>query len=129
MQTNLDTRLRTQAISIVSNKYIKTERAFALSVLIFVSRFENLNATVRWTVACRQLDGGNSINFLPIGKKIANESRHSDYRSCNIYSVKQTQIMGSTFRYFPLFLSKGEIRTSKCGADERRWRRLDGATQ
>ena len=41
-------------------------------------RFEPLNATVRWTVACRQLDGGNTINYLSIGKIIANESRHSD---------------------------------------------------
>jgi len=37
-------------------------------------RFEDLNATVLWTVACRQLDGGNSIIFLPIGKKNANKS-------------------------------------------------------
>ena len=30
-------------------------------VLSFDGRFEYSNATVRWTVACRQLDGGNSL--------------------------------------------------------------------
>ena len=34
------------------------------------ARFEDLNADVRWTSACRQLDGGNSIIFLPIGRKM-----------------------------------------------------------
>ena len=35
-----------------------------------IDRFEDLNATVRWTVACRQLDGGNTIIFIPPGMKM-----------------------------------------------------------
>jgi len=31
----------------------------------------HLNAEVRWTSACRQLDGGNTLFFLSIGKKNA----------------------------------------------------------
>jgi len=34
-------------------------------------RFEDLNATVQWTSACRQLDGGNSLIFRSIGTKNA----------------------------------------------------------
>jgi len=41
----------------------------------FTARFEKYNATVRWTVACRQLDGDNTIIFA--NDKNANESRHS----------------------------------------------------
>ena len=62
-----------------------------LPIIYFMSRFEDLNASVRGTLACRRLDGGNTLNFLPIGKKIANESRHSDFRPGDIYSVKQVQ--------------------------------------
>ena len=39
-----------------------------------MDRFEDLNETVHWTVACRQLDGGNTIIFLPTGKKNVNKS-------------------------------------------------------
>ena len=38
--------------------------------LFCAARFEDLNATVRWTVACRQLDGGNTIIFIPSGMKM-----------------------------------------------------------
>ena len=34
------------------------------------ARFENLNADVRWTSACRHRAGGNTLNFLSNGKKI-----------------------------------------------------------
>ena len=107
----------------------KSRNSFYCFCFFLCFEIRKINPTVRWTVACRQLDGGNTLNFLLSKKKIANESRHSVSHPGNIYSVKQVQIMGSTFWYFPLFLSKGEIRTSKCGANERRWRRLDGATQ
>ena len=36
--------------------------------------FEPLNATVRWTVACRRLDDGNSLIFIPIGNENVNKS-------------------------------------------------------
>jgi len=67
-----------------------------------MSRFEDLNATVLWTVACRQLDGGNTLNFLPIGKKIANESRHSDFHPplsivSNKYKKAETVFTVSAF--------------------------------
>lgn len=45
---------------------------------------------------------------------------HFQFLKRNIYSVKQTQIMGSTFWYFSLFLSIEEIRTLKSNANERR---------
>ena len=32
-------------------------------------RFEQSNATVRWTVACRRLDGGNSLILIPFGNQ------------------------------------------------------------
>jgi hypothetical protein len=42
-------------------------------------RFERLNATVRWTVACRQLDGGNTSIFAlrQKCKRISGGSRSS----------------------------------------------------
>jgi len=32
--------------------------------------FEQLIATVRWTVACRQLDGGNTLISIPTGMEM-----------------------------------------------------------
>ena len=40
-----------------------------LFVLALRARFEDLNADVRWTSACRQLDGGNSLILLSCGKQ------------------------------------------------------------
>ena len=34
-------------------------------------RFEQFNATVRWTVACRRLDGGNTLIQIPRGNQNA----------------------------------------------------------
>jgi len=40
-----------------------------------VKRVLNISkATVRWTVACRQLDGGNSSIFISAGNENANKS-------------------------------------------------------
>jgi len=36
--------------------------------------FEQFNATVRWTVACRQLDDGNTLIFISAGNENANKS-------------------------------------------------------
>ena len=57
--SNLDTRT------------MKTEGVFALSVFIFYLRFEQYNTTVRWTVACRRLDGGNTLILIPEGNQNA----------------------------------------------------------
>ena len=49
--------------------------------IIFISRmgFEQLIATVRWTVACRQLDGGNTLISIPTGMEMqANPSIQSN---------------------------------------------------
>ena len=66
--SNLDTRTKkAETVSTVSAFFFSNER------------FEHLNASVRGTLACRQLDGGNTIIILPSGKNNANESRHSDH--------------------------------------------------
>ena len=58
----------------------KAETVSTVSAFFFSNeRFEHLNASVRGTLACRQLDGGNTIIILPSGKNNANESRHSDH--------------------------------------------------
>jgi len=38
------------------------------------------NATVRWTVACRRLDGGNTLRFFPL-ERIGTESHYPPRRS------------------------------------------------
>jgi len=40
--------------------------------IIFISKggFEESIATVRWTVACRQLDGGNTLISIPTGMEM-----------------------------------------------------------
>lgn len=45
---------------------------------IFFGRFEHENGAVRWTAACRRLDGGNTI---PDARQHpGNESPHSDQK-------------------------------------------------
>ena len=47
-----------------------------LPLFDFLSGFEKLNATVRWTVACRQLDGSNTLIFFrPKRKKMQTNPR------------------------------------------------------
>jgi hypothetical protein len=48
-------------------------------------RFEDLNADVHWTSACCQLDGGNTINFLFKGKKIATNLAGTSLNSVEKY--------------------------------------------
>jgi len=75
-------------------------------------RFEDLNADVRWTSACRQLDGGNSIIFLPIGKKNANKSgRYLQKRQLSSESC-----LFCSFLYSRFFLLSVCQRTSGAGA-------------
>ena len=61
-----------------SGRYLQKETHTVWCAFLFgeigMDRFEDLNATVQWTVACRQLDGGNTIIFLPTGKKNVNKS-------------------------------------------------------
>jgi len=59
MQTSLATRTKSP------------ESAYAESGLfcLYGARLERSNATVRWTVACRRLDGGNTSIFFPLGRK------------------------------------------------------------
>ena len=38
-------------------------------LFLLMARLERSNATVRWTVACRRLDGGNTSIFFPPGRK------------------------------------------------------------
>ena len=45
-----------------------------LFVLALRARFEDLNADVRWTSACRQLDGGSSLILLSFWKAKCNKS-------------------------------------------------------
>ena len=52
----------------------KTHTIWCVSFFCGKSRFEDLNADVRWTSACRQLDGGNSIIYLSYGKINADKS-------------------------------------------------------
>jgi len=40
-----------------------------VSFFVGTGRFEDLNADVRWTSACRQLDGGNSLIFISKGNE------------------------------------------------------------
>ena len=38
-------------------------------IFLLNARLKRSNATVRWTVACRRLDGGNTSIFFPPGRK------------------------------------------------------------
>ena len=53
-------------------------------LFILWQRFEWFNATVRWTVACRRLDGGNSLRSA---KRNGNESRHLDQKARTTFVV------------------------------------------
>ena len=56
--SNLDTRTK------------KWETTYVVSHFLFRrKRFEPSNASVRWTLACRQLDGGNTMIFIPVGNE------------------------------------------------------------
>ena len=44
--------------------------------------FEQSNATVQWTVACRRLDGGNTLILIPKESECS-ESRYSDQKCGN----------------------------------------------
>ena len=55
------------------------DRSFFVLEKSRIARFENLNATVRGTVACRQLDGCNTIIFIPIGTENAIKSSRYQY--------------------------------------------------
>ena len=44
--------------------------------------YKPLNATVRWTVACRRLDGGNSL-ICSIGANAANPTRIASFMHQN----------------------------------------------
>ena len=49
--------------------------------LLFVwSETRKKNATVRWTVACRRLDGGNTSIFFPPGRKCTRVSPLGPYK-------------------------------------------------
>ena len=55
-------------------------------------RFEQFNATVRWTVACRRLDGGNTLILIPLGNQNAAnlDTRTTDCRISNVYIAHKT---------------------------------------
>ena len=62
-----------------SGRYLQTKNDLFRQVVFCLEksgtdRFEKLNATVRWTVACRRIDGGNTFIFLSNGKKNADKS-------------------------------------------------------
>ena len=64
-------------------------------------RFEDLNATVRWTVACRQLDGGNTLIFLSAGKKnvpnLAGTCPDKRYLKCTLITEKTPMLLHRSF--------------------------------
>ena len=77
--------------------------------LFCAARFEYLNATVRWTVACRQLDGGNTIIFIPPGMKM----------QTNLASSSVDPDSGNTIIFIP---SGMKMQTNLAGSLQRYWK-------
>ena len=77
--------------------------------IIFISRmgFEQLIATVRWTVACRQLDGGNTLISISTGMEmqtnpsIQSNSKRPVHKDRSFYIIQRS---GSSWKR-PLQLS------------------------
>ena len=73
-----------------------------LFVLALRARFEDLNADVRWTSACRQLDGGNSLILLSCGKQ--NAANLAGTSAKRISTVLIPESKRAHRRVCPLFL-------------------------
>ena len=80
------------------------------------SDLNHLNADVRWTSACRQLDGDNSISFLSNGKKnatnLAGTCSDWQYLKCARETNKKRPV--STGRFLFGEIKDRQIWTIKC---------------
>lgn len=71
-----------QIVSISTTFSKSPESAYAESGLfcLYGARLERSNAAVRWTAACRRLDGGNTSSFFPEGRNCKRVSPRSPHR-------------------------------------------------
>ena len=55
-------------------------------------RFEQFDATVQWTAACRRLDGGNTMILIPFGNQNAAnlDTRCTGYCTSKVYTTHKT---------------------------------------
>ena len=81
----------------------------SLGFYLLTERLKRSNATVRWTVACRRLDGGNTSIFFPSEKMQTSLATRARYQ-LQVHQESHKIVLDFTPNYNDIFAVEGGCR-------------------